>query len=406
MNKTKLLTILSILLNFLSLNTHGYDYYDSYEEGDYEYEYIYEDDDCEDEDNDGYCDDDTVDVYADTDLGEPQFGDDETLVSVDLGNTARLTCTVHQLGSQVISWKRGDSFLFLGRSPLTNDDRYSVEVTDSSSSLTITLVTQEDAGDFKCQVATKEPMEQIFSIEIKGPPNVKILDKPHSGQYVLQEGSELRLVCEGSGDPRPVVSWRRHENSLQPPGLTPRHSASVDLQDISHTEAGTYQCVGNNGFGQPAIDSVQVIVKHKPEIYVHQEFVFNKEKEHVEVLKLICSVQAEPRAQTKWDRNDQKLPLHRVNQVTEQGKHILEIRKPRKSDAGVYTCQAANSEGEISGVLTVEDNEHLTETVEEFLEEVPEMIQDIQENSAATCQIPIMYLLSCFLLMIRGLQRL
>lgn len=29
----------------------------------------------------------------------------------------------------------------------------------------------------------------------------------------------------------------------------------------------------------------------KPEIYVHQEFVFNKEKEHVEVLKLICSVQ-------------------------------------------------------------------------------------------------------------------
>ena len=107
-------------------------------------------------------------MYGDTDLGEPQFGDDETVVSVDLGNTARLTCTVHQLGSQVISWKRGDSFLFLGRSPLTNDDRYSVEVTDSSSSLTITLVTQEDAGDFKCQVATKEPMEQIFSIEIKG----------------------------------------------------------------------------------------------------------------------------------------------------------------------------------------------------------------------------------------------
>ena len=77
-----------------------------------------------------------------------------------------------------------------------------------------------------------------------------------------------------------------------------------------------------------------------------------------------------------------------------------------QSDAGVYTCQAANSEGEISGVLTVEDNEHLTETVEEFLEEVPEMIQEIQENSAATCQIPITYLLSCSLLMIRGLQRL
>ena len=127
---------------------------------------------------------------------DPEFGDDETWVRVDLGNTARLTCTVHQLGSQVISWKRGDSFLFLGSSPLTNDGRYSVEVTDSSSSLTITLVSQEDAGEFKCQVASSKPMEQIFSIEIKAPPNVKILDKPGSGEYVVSEGTELRVECE------------------------------------------------------------------------------------------------------------------------------------------------------------------------------------------------------------------
>ena len=108
-------------------------------------------------------------MYLEPEEGEkPQFGEDKTLVTVDLGNTARLTCTVQKLGSQVITWKRGDAFLFLGRSPLTNDERYSVEVTDSSSSLTITLVSQEDAGDFKCQVASNPPMEQIFSIEIKG----------------------------------------------------------------------------------------------------------------------------------------------------------------------------------------------------------------------------------------------
>ena len=146
-------------------NNSGYDYYD-YEEGDYEYVY---DDDCVDLDEDGYCDEDSDSdsVYEDP---EPQFGDDETAVKVDLGNTARLTCTVNQLGSQVISWKRGDSFLFLGKSPLTNDGRYSVEMTESSSSLIITLVTQEDAGDFKCQVASSPPLEQIFNVEIKGRP--------------------------------------------------------------------------------------------------------------------------------------------------------------------------------------------------------------------------------------------
>ena len=191
MNKTKLLTIFSLsIISLLILptqgqdpgeyfsqdcwvvlmegNNSGYDYYD-YEEGDYEYVY---DDDCVDLDGDDYCDEDTNTDYEVED-GEPQFGDDETGVKVDLGNTARLTCTVNNLASQVISWKRGDSFLFLGASPLTNDGRYSVEMTDSSSILTITLVKQEDAGDFKCQVASSPPLEQIFSIEIKGRPGAR-----------------------------------------------------------------------------------------------------------------------------------------------------------------------------------------------------------------------------------------
>lgn len=400
MNKTKLLTIFSICISLLIIKTQGYDYYEYEDDDDYDYEYVYEDDDCDDLDGDGYCDDDSGDEYSDSgEGGQPQFGDDERSVTVDLGNTARLTCTVHQLGSQVISWKRGDSFLFLGSSPLTNDERYSVELTDSSSSLTITLVSPQDAGDFKCQVASSQPMEQIFSIEIKAPPNVKILGKPDSGEYVLQEGTELRVKCEGEGDPRPTLSWSRL-NSQLPPGLAPPHDASLHFPGISHSDAGIYQCVGNNGFGQPAVDSVQIIVKHKPKIYVHEEYGFNKETEHVDVLKLICSVQAFPRAQTKWNRNDDNLPVRRVNEIIEDGKHILEIMKPRKSDAGVYTCEAGNSEGDISAVLTVDDSEHLTEAVGELLEELPEMIQDKLENSAASYSIPFKYLLCSVLVIV------
>ena len=69
-----------------------------------------------------------------------------------------------------------------------------------------------------------------------------------------------------------------------------------------------------------------------------------------------------------------------------------------QSDVGIYTCEAANSEGEISAVLTVEDNEHLIEIVEEFLDEVPEMIQDIQENSAASSLVPFQYFFSSALI--------
>merc|ERR1711892_73900 len=101
--------------------------------------------------------DDTGDDTKEEDL-TPKFGEDTMTVRVDMGNTARVTCTVHDLGSSVISWKKGESFLSLGASLLSDDDRFSVAMTSSSSTLTITLVKPEDAGQYVCQVATKEPI--------------------------------------------------------------------------------------------------------------------------------------------------------------------------------------------------------------------------------------------------------
>ena len=71
-----------------------------------------------------------------------------------------------------------------------------------------------------------------------------------------------------------------------------------------------------------------------------------------------------------------------------------------QSDAGVYTCEAANSEGEISAVLTIEEKENMPEVFEEFLEEVPEMIKDIQETSGAAGSGPITFLLSSVLVVV------
>ena len=126
------------MLYFVGDDAVDYDSYD-YSEDDpgYEYEYIYESEDCADDDGDGYCDDVYVDDYEEDDL---QFGDDTNHVKVYLGNTARISCSVHNLGSRVISWKRGDSFLFLGSSSLIEDTRYSVTTDQETSTMTITLV--------------------------------------------------------------------------------------------------------------------------------------------------------------------------------------------------------------------------------------------------------------------------
>ena len=82
--------------------------------------------------------------------------------------------------------------------PGSQDPRYSVEMAGDTSTLTVTLVRREDAGQLTCQVASKPPIEQTFNIEIKAPPNVEIKNKPRSGEIVVEEGSRLELQCEVS----------------------------------------------------------------------------------------------------------------------------------------------------------------------------------------------------------------
>ena len=42
-----------------------------------------------------------------------------------------------------------------------------------------------------------------------------------------------------------------------------QHSDSLQFSSISENDAGTYQCIAENGFGQPAVDSIQILVKRK-----------------------------------------------------------------------------------------------------------------------------------------------
>jgi len=389
--------ILLLLHNVIG-NDDSYYYSD---DPDYEYEYVYEaDDDCLDADEDGYCDE-PVEYLYDDDEDAPMFGEDTTHVKVDLGNTARITCSVHNLGSRVISWKRGDSFLFLGSSSLIEDKRYSVSTEVDSSTLTITLFKYDDAGDFTCQVATQDMMEQKFTIEIKAPPNVRILNKPESGKHIVQEGDQLKLECQGEGDPAPSLTWKRLNLQL-PPGLTMPHSDTLMFPSITQSDAGAYQCVANNGFGHPATDTITVLVKHKPKIYVSEEYEINKETDQIELLKLICSVQAYPRAITQWKRNDKNLGKSRVTHKHEDGRHILQIARPRQSDIGVYTCDASNEMGKMFAVLNIENNHELPDIDEENID-VHEMVADQSyEDHSSTANLHpnflVTFILTFFLL--------
>merc|ERR1719270_2234160 len=73
--------------------------------------------------------------------------------------------------------------------------------------------------------------------------------------------------------------------------------------------------------------------------------------------------------------NDKNLGKSRVTHKHEDGRHILEIARPRQSDIGVYTCDASNEMGKMFAVLNIENNHELPDIDEENLD-VPEMVAD------------------------------
>ena len=61
------------------------------------------------------------------------------------------------------------------------------------------------------------------------------------------------------------------QSAQLPPGLSPPHSDALTLSSVSENDSGTYQCVADNGFGQPALDSVNIRVKREKILYFYSK---------------------------------------------------------------------------------------------------------------------------------------
>ena len=80
----------------------------------------------------------------------------------------------------------------------------------------------------------------------------------NSKMLILAYSSKMKIRVGLIGGP-----WLQQLTPLQDSGLNVPHSESLMFRGISESDAGTYQCVANNGFGQPAMDSIDIRVKRE-----------------------------------------------------------------------------------------------------------------------------------------------
>ena len=68
----------------------------------------------------------------------------------------------------------------------------------------------DSVGYYVCEVSSSPPASLRHELSILSPPTATILKEERT--YKIDAGRELALVCTGTGDPKPVIKWKREVN--------------------------------------------------------------------------------------------------------------------------------------------------------------------------------------------------
>ncbi|PVD19386.1 hypothetical protein C0Q70_19874 [Pomacea canaliculata] len=160
---------------------------------------------------------------------EPEFNPVPSKMIYTRGDTARLFCSVSNLGERTVVWRKlpSPNPLTIGLDTWVEDERIHVEYVHKAEqwNLIIDQVNAADQGDYECQVSiTQRKLRQNIRLEVMGQyqstSRTVCSGDAHSPRYSLW--SRLKLVC-----PLDAPSWVKDGNLLE---RDPRRRVSIQSQ--------------------------------------------------------------------------------------------------------------------------------------------------------------------------------
>ncbi|CAL8103020.1 unnamed protein product [Orchesella dallaii] len=186
--------------------------------------------------------------------GSPFENNTSINMTVPLGDTAFLRCRVRNLGERSISWirRRDWHILTTGKTAYTNDERFNVLHVDGTEdwTLQIKFVQKRDNGTYECQVSTGTGIISYFVNLFIAVPEAFILG---NGEYHVEQGSNINLVCVIEKSPKPpeYIFWYHNERMINygnsrevvvrtEPGA--RTHSRLTIRDARISDTGNYTC--------------------------------------------------------------------------------------------------------------------------------------------------------------------
>lgn len=306
--------------------------------------------------------------------------------TVTQGRDVSFTCVVNHLQSYKVAWIKSDSraILAIHTHMVAHNPRLSVTHNGHNTwKLHVTNVQPNDSGTYMCQVNTDPMRSQTGYMKVVIPPDIMDLDDT-ADSLTTKENGDLRLRCRATGNPEPVVIWRREDgrnitlrNEHQGIKRTRTYEGEqLHLRSIQRQEMGSYLCIASNGVPPSVSKRYYVNVRFKPLIKVTNQLVAAPVDSDV---LLQCYVESSPKALNTWYRNNGtdkvfstelflkpstlgvkllKDEKHDISEVTINDYAYqlnLTVRRLDRSDFGTYTCCAENAFGKAEASIRLQE---------------------------------------------------
>ncbi|XP_065813952.1 hemicentin-1 [Labrus bergylta] len=259
---------------------------------------------------------------------------------VEFNDTAVLMCSVSNGSPLTYVWMKGTSVIKAGGG---------VQFSDEDATLTITRVTRDDEGLFKCNVSNLLNQEVSLPVLLNvsyGPSNTKIMIMPTG--YNHRTGSNITLSCSAESSPSATIQWMLNGVYLNHLG------PNLQLKMVKESDSGNYKCISHNTVTSRFSSASAMIKIVEP---LGAVLLNNTGGPAIQdgTLTLHCEVTGSVTL-IQWYRNGQVLSAD-TSTMFDMGNKTLMLNPVKLSDKGEYQCEAFNEVSMVnSSSYTVEVN--------------------------------------------------
>ena len=161
----------------------------------------------------------------------------------------------------------------------------------------------------------------------------------------VEEGQNLTLVCQATGQPTPTITWQKAFSQMTKE-RTAVANGNLTIFNTAKADGGSYSCGAKNLLGQDSAVAQIIVIDKLRFILTPQTKVVVSVYRNV-----MLNITALGSIDIDWKKEGQNLPQNHV--IYPNG--TLLLRVVNQNDAGTYTCAAKNSQRsiEVTSVLEV-----------------------------------------------------